>query len=85
MRLENKTYDNVHEGYVSKEVIDKRIKFFRQELIAYVFKHYREEKRHLEECNPDVAETIEDDEDLDEWPDFFDLEETPKIPMAPLK
>ena len=54
-------------------------------MIAYVFKHYREEKRHLEECNPDVAETIEDDVDLDEWPDFFDLEETPKIPMAPLK
>ena len=85
MRLENKTYDNVHEGYVSNEIFDRRSKFFRQELIAYVFKHYREEKKHLEECNPDVAETIEDDVDLDEWPDFFDLEETPKIPMAPLK
>ena len=28
---------------------------------------------------------LEADEDLDEWPDFFDLEETPKIPLATLK
>ena len=65
--------------------MDKRRKFFRQELIAYTYKHYRAEKRELEECNPEVAETVEPDEDLREWPDFFEVDETPEIPMAKLK
>ena len=40
----------------------------------------------LEECNPEVAETLDADEDLCEWPDFFEVDESvPQIPMATLK
>ena len=40
----------------------------------------------LEECNPEVAETLDADEDLCEWPDFFEVDESvPQIPMANLK
>ena len=77
VRQENQTSGYVLEGYVSQEIMEKRRKFFRQELIAYTYKHYRAEKRELEECNPEVAETIEPDEDLREWPEFFDVDETP--------
>ena len=47
LRQENKASDNEHQGYVSNEIVEKRRKFFKQELIAYVFKHYREEKRAM--------------------------------------
>jgi len=64
----------------------KRSEFFRQELIAYTYKCYRKEKRELEEVNPDVADLLEDDEDLTEWPDFFDVDENvPEVPKSDLK
>ena len=40
----------------------------------------------LGECNPEVAETLDADEDLCEWPDFFEVEEhVPEIQKANLK
>ena len=57
-----------------------------QELIAYTHMFYRKEKRELEEINPEVAQLLEDDEDLTDWPDFFDVDEhVPDIPHAWLK
>ena len=62
------------------------MEYFRQELIAYTYKCYRKEKRELEEVNPDVADLLEEDEDLTEWPDFFDVDENvPDIPKAEMK
>ena len=82
----NNSHNLVTEGHLSESIVQKRRLFFYQEMIAYTYKHYRKEKRELEEVNPEVADMIEDDEDLTEWPDFFDVDEhVPKIPKAQLK
>lgn len=67
-------------------MMKRRRDFFRRELLAFTYKHYRNEKRELEEANPEVAAMVEDDEDLTEWPNFFDVDEhVPQIPKAQLK
>ena len=74
------------EGNLQDSLMQKRRIVFKQELLGYTYMHYRKEKRELEEVNPEVAATIEDDEDLTEWPDFFEVDEhVPAIPKASLK
>jgi len=74
------------EGHVPDWILKKRRMVFRQEILAYTYKHYRKEKRELEEVNPEVASLLPEDEDLTEWPDIFEVDEhVPPIPKANLK
>ena len=86
LKEEHVSHGLVYESYLPSKVSTKRSEMFRQELIAYTYKCYRKEKRELMEVNPDVAALIEDDEDLCEWPDFFDVDENvPEVPKAEMK